>query len=106
MLGALEVRRAEGVDDHPDAEGLELVVALLGAAVEAERVLEARAPAALDGDAQHPGVAVRLVGLELLDLVGRALGERNDGGRLFEGGHGPIVAVRPAPTNRRSGTTL
>src|SRR5438477_8283605 len=49
---ALEVRRAERVDDDPHAVELELVVALLGAAVEAERVLEAAAAAALDGDAQ------------------------------------------------------
>jgi hypothetical protein len=82
------------------------VIALLRATVEAERVLETRAAASLDGDPQNLCVAPRLVGLELLDLRGRALGERDDGGGLFEGGHGPIVAVRPAPPNRRSRTTL
>src|SRR5207253_6336045 len=43
--GTEEVRRAEGVDDDHDALALELVVALLGAAVEAEAVLEAGAAA-------------------------------------------------------------
>src|SRR4051794_26118147 len=44
--GALEVRSAVRVDDDPHAVQLELVVALLDAAVEAERVLEAGASAA------------------------------------------------------------
>ena len=43
-LGALEIRRAEGIHDNRDAVGLELVVALLQAAVEAERVLEPEQP--------------------------------------------------------------
>src|SRR3954466_7315179 len=46
-LRALEVGRAVRVDDHVDAVDGHLVVALLCAAVEAERVLEARAAAAL-----------------------------------------------------------
>src|SRR5213080_215134 len=50
-LGAGQVGRAERIDDNGDALARELVVALLRSAVEAERVLEARAPAALDGDA-------------------------------------------------------
>src|ERR1700741_3602601 len=53
---AEQVRRAEGVDDDGDALALELVVGLLGAAVEAEAVLEAGAAAALDRDAQHRDV--------------------------------------------------
>src|SRR4029453_848519 len=47
-----EVRRAERVEDDPDAVQLELVVAFEGAAVEPESVLEARAAAALNGDAE------------------------------------------------------
>ena len=82
--GTLEIRRAERVDDDPDAVCLELVVALLGTAIEAERVLEARAAPALDGDAKNVGVAGRLVGLELLDLRGSALGQRNECRRLFD----------------------
>ena len=62
---ALEVRRAERVDDDRDAVRLELVVALAGAAVEAERVLEAGAAAALDRDAEDVGLAVRLLGQQL-----------------------------------------
>ena len=44
-----------------DAVELELGVALGRAAVEAERVLEAAAAAALDRDAQHLGLAGRLL---------------------------------------------
>ena len=58
---------------------LDLVVALLRAAVEAERVLEAGAAAALHREAQHLGLAGRLLGLEGPDLLGSALGERDDG---------------------------
>ena len=66
-LGALEVRRAERVDDDLDAVRLELEVALDGAAVEAEPVLEARAAAALDRDAQDADVL--FLGDQLLDLL-------------------------------------
>src|SRR5213076_1299956 len=51
-LGAGQIRRAVRIDDDRDALARELVVALLRSAIEAERVLEAGAPAALDGDAQ------------------------------------------------------
>ena len=99
MLGSLEVRGAKGVDDDPHAVRLELVVALLGGPVEAERVLEARAPTALDRDPKHRGVAVGLVRLQLLDLGGRPLGQRNDGEGLFEGCHEPILAAVPERLN-------
>src|SRR6059036_3537475 len=46
--GAAQVRGRERVDDEPHAVELELVVALGGPTVEAERVLEAAAAAALD----------------------------------------------------------
>src|ERR1041385_1264463 len=49
-LRAHQVRSAEGIDHDLDALAVELVVALLGAAVEAEAILEARAAAALDRD--------------------------------------------------------
>src|SRR5579859_4975200 len=76
-LGAAQVGRAEGIDDHRDAVGLDLVVALLGAAVEAQRVLEAGAAAALDGDAQNGRLALGLLDRKSLDLGGRALGEHD-----------------------------
>src|SRR5512138_2937211 len=52
-LGARQVRRAERIDNHVDAVHVQLVVALRRSAVEAERVLEAGAAAALNGDAQN-----------------------------------------------------
>src|SRR5205823_2605453 len=54
-LGAGQVGRAERIDDDRHALARKLVVALLRAAVEAERVLEPGAAAALDGDAQDLG---------------------------------------------------
>src|SRR5687768_9012757 len=53
---ALEVGSAEGIDDDLDALELHHLVALDGTGVEAEPVLEARAAAALDGDAQDRGL--------------------------------------------------
>src|SRR5919204_5222598 len=61
-LGAGQVRGAERVDDDRDAFADELVVALLRAAIEAERVLEAGAAAALNGDAEDRGLARGLLG--------------------------------------------
>src|SRR5207249_4696062 len=55
-LGALEVGGAKWVDDDLDAVHLELVIALGGATVEAEAVLEARTAAALDRDTEHADV--------------------------------------------------
>ena len=52
------------VDDDGDALVLEAVVVLLGR-VEGERVLEAGAPAAADGDAEGLLVAVLLAGEQL-----------------------------------------
>src|SRR4051812_11619444 len=101
-LGADDVRRAERVDDDADAVALDLVVALLRAAVEAERVLEAGAAAALYREAQHLGLAGRLLGLEVPDLVGSALGERDESGLGALGDlHGShrsnVVRGRPRP---------
>ena len=62
---ALQVRRAVRVDHDVDAVERELVVTFLRAAVEAERVLEARAAAALDGDAKNARLALRLLGQEV-----------------------------------------
>ena len=85
---ALQVRRAERVDDDLDAVELELVVARLCAAVEAERVLEAAAAAALDRDPEHLGLTGRLRRHQVADLRRRALGERDDGGLgLFDRRH-------------------
>src|SRR5581483_10042650 len=74
--GAREIRRAERVDDDLHALALELVVALLGAAVEAEAVLEPGAPAALDRDAQHRDVLLR--GHQVADLRRRRTRQRDD----------------------------
>jgi hypothetical protein len=52
-LGPGKVGRAERVDDDPDAVHLHLVVAVLRAPVEPERVLETGTSAALHGDAQN-----------------------------------------------------
>src|SRR5919204_1585815 len=78
-LGAGEVGRAERVDYDRHAVAVELVVAFLRAAVEAERVLEAGAAAALDGDPQDRGLAVRLLRHQTLDLRSRALRQRDEG---------------------------
>ena len=98
-------RRGSGWGDDPDAVRLELVVALHRAAVETERVLEARAPAALDGDAENLGLADRLLGHEIAHLRGRALGERDDRDWAFRDLQGrPIVAAGPgAAVPRRRG---
>src|SRR5436305_12665472 len=91
-LGAREIRRAERIDDDIDAVHVQLVVTLLRTPVEAERVLEARAPAALDGDAQNGRLARGLLGHKRPDLLRRARGERDER-RLFDSSHGPIVAA-------------
>src|SRR5689334_16140162 len=57
---ALQVRRAERVDDDGDAVEVVRLVALLDAGVEPERVLETGAPTALDRDAQDRGLALGL----------------------------------------------
>src|SRR5436189_187176 len=75
---AREVRRAEWIDDDVDTFHVQLVVALLGAAVETERVLEARAPTALDGDPQDRGLAVGLLGHQVPDLRRCALGQSDE----------------------------
>src|SRR4029079_675998 len=67
-FGALEVGGAERIDDHVDAVEADLLVALLRAAVEAERVLEPGAAAALDGDAEDGRLPLGLVVHQLADL--------------------------------------
>src|SRR5205823_2185332 len=74
---AAQVRGAEGIDDDADTLALVLDVALLGAAVEAEPVLEAGAAAALDRDPQNADVVFLLD--QVLDLRGRASGQRDEG---------------------------
>ena len=51
-LRAGQIGSAERIDDDPDTVHLDLVVTVLGASVETERVLEPRAAAALNGDAK------------------------------------------------------
>src|SRR4051794_31577025 len=55
-LSAGEIGRGVRIDDDGDAVRLDLAVAVLRATVEAERVLEAGAAAALDREAQHLGL--------------------------------------------------
>src|SRR6266550_6238133 len=101
-LGALEVRRAERIDDHLDAVHLELEVAVGGAAVEAEPVLETRAAAALNGDAQDADVL--LLGDQLLDLDSRSLGDGHQGQDSFLELHRDlIVATWAVPRVLRKG---
>src|SRR6478735_3314224 len=61
---ARQVGQADRIDHHAHAVALDLEVVWFGARVEADRVLESRAAAALDGDAQHA---------RLLVLSGQAL---------------------------------
>ena len=73
-LGAEDELHADLVDDHRDAVDLEDVVVVLDA-IEGERVLEARAAAAADGDAKRLALGVLLGAEQLADLAGRLLGE-------------------------------
>ena len=66
---------------------LELVVAILRAAVEAERVLEPGAAAALNGDSQDRGLALGLLGHQVLDLRRGRLGQRDEGQRTLDSLH-------------------
>src|SRR4029450_1033645 len=77
-LRALEVRSAVGIDDDPHALSIKLVIALERAPIEAERVLEPRAAAALDGDTQHRRFTLGLLGHQLSDLRRGPLGERDE----------------------------
>src|SRR5918997_4952486 len=76
-LRARQVRGAERVDDDADAVHLDLVVAVLRAAVEPEGVLEARAAAALDRDPEDLDVLLGVLGEELPDLRRGGLGDRH-----------------------------
>ena len=73
-LGAEDELHADLVDDDGDAVDLEDVVVVLGA-VEGERVLEARAAAAADGDAQRLALGIALTAQQLADLLGRLVGQ-------------------------------
>jgi hypothetical protein len=63
------------------------VIALLGRSVEAERVLESGAAAALDGNAKDRGLLGRLGCHQLLDLYGRRFGQRNKRARALDSLH-------------------
>src|SRR5215207_7821577 len=67
-LRPAQVRSAERIDHDLDAVRVELEIAGLGGLVEAERVLEARAAAALHRDAEHAGLGLALLGHQRLDL--------------------------------------
>src|SRR5712692_4137067 len=79
-LRTIQVRSAERIDDHLHAVCLELDVALDRSTVEAEPVLEPRAAASLDGNAEDADV--RLLGHQLLDLLRRRRRDRQQGSGL------------------------
>ena len=59
--GTLQVRRAHAVDGDGEPVEVDVEVAVEAAVVEEELVLQTRAPARLDGDAQRHVVAALLV---------------------------------------------
>ena len=73
-LGAEDELHADLVDDDGDPVDLEDVVVVLGL-VEGERVLEARAAAAADGDAKRLFAAIGLAAEQLADLLGGLVGQ-------------------------------
>src|SRR5262249_59262261 len=76
---AAQVGGAERIDDDVYALELELVVAVGGAGVESEPVLETRATAALDRDAKDERISFGLLCHQLLDLRGRFRREGQEG---------------------------
>src|SRR3954468_12814205 len=99
-----QVRGAERIDHNRDALALELVVALLGAAVEAEAVLEAGAAAALDRHAEHRDLGV--LRHERADLGRRGRRQRDQAfGALLELHRGRMVPTREAAAEMRQRLT-
>src|SRR2546423_7569245 len=96
-----QVGRAEGIDDDGDALALERVVALLGAAVEAEAVLEARAATALDRAAQHRDVLLR--GHQVADLRRRRRRQRDDALGALPDLHSRRIVATSLPGTRSRG---
>ena len=90
-LGAAQVRQAEAIDDDLDAVLIDDLVSRLGLAVEAERVLQARATAALHRHPKRERLGV--VAHQCQHVFCRALGEPD---------HGLIVP----PGGRRETATL
>src|SRR3954471_23332521 len=90
---ALQVRRAERIDDDADALALVLVIALDRAAVEAEPVLEAGAAAAFDRDTKDVHVVLGLH--QLLDLRRCGGRQRDESVGALLNLHGRIVATWP-----------
>ena len=76
-LGAL-AHGAVGVDDDSDSLQLELVVAFHRAPVEAERVLEARTAAALDGNADDRRLPAGSSAISSVIFEAPALGQRDN----------------------------
>ena len=89
---ALEVRSAVGVDHDRDAVLLERLVVVDRAGVEAEPVLEARAPAALDRDAQNRALALGILGHQLADLLRGVRGQGNESVGALDDLHTMMVA--------------
>src|SRR5919106_5718623 len=77
-LGAHDVRNAHGVDEHPDALGLEDLVVVGDLVVEVDAVLETGAASGPHADTQRE-VFLTLLGHEGLDLLGSVVGDVDDG---------------------------
>jgi hypothetical protein len=92
-LRAEDELHADFVDDDGDAIDLEDVIVVLGT-VEGERVLEAGATAAANGDAQRLALGVVLTAQQLADLPGRLVGK--DDRLLWSLGHFIKCSGRPA----------
>ena len=85
-LGAEDELHADLVDDDGDAVDLEDVVVVLGA-VEGERVLEAGAAAAANGDAQGLALGVVLAAEQLADLLDGLVAEGDRRCRAYRSLH-------------------
>src|SRR5215203_970524 len=81
-LAAHDVGDAHGVDEHPDALGLEDLVVVGDLVVEVDAVLETGAAAGPDADAQRE-ILLALLGHEGLDLLCGVIGDGDDGGLFF-----------------------
>src|SRR5829696_7488661 len=78
-LASHDVGDAHGVDEHPDALGLEDLVVLGDLVVEVDAVLESGAAAGPDADAQRE-ILLAFLGHEGLDLLCGVVGDGDDGG--------------------------
>src|SRR5215210_2984251 len=91
-LGAHDVGNAHGVDEHPDALGLEDLVVVGDLVVEVDAVLEPGAAPGPDADTQRE-VFLAFLGHEGLDLLGGVVGDVDDGSFLLFHQHLPCCSL-------------